>query len=112
MKVVRTIVALLIVLSVAVLPAAGGVALVAKSNAMSDMAAMADSDMAAMDDMDCCPHPANPSDKAMDKSACMATCALHCFTSGGAAVSTIVFPSHQARLIWALSKNPFKLANG
>jgi hypothetical protein len=107
MKVARTIFALLIALSVAVLPAAGGIAPVAKSSAMSDMGAMDHADMVAMDDMDCCPHPANSSDRAMDKSACMATCALKCFPFGGAALSTIVFPSHQARLIWALSTGPF-----
>ena len=112
MKVARTIFALLIALSVAVLPAAGGAAAVAKSTEMSDMAAMADSETAAIDDMDCCPHPANPSDKAMDKSACMAMCALSCFTFGGADVSAIIFPPHQARLIWALATNPFNAQTG
>jgi hypothetical protein len=76
------------------------------------MAAMDQSDMAAMDDMDCCPHPANPSDKAMDKSACMAMCALNCFTFGGADVLVIIFPPHQARLIWALATNPFNAQTG
>jgi hypothetical protein len=109
MKVARTIFALLIALSVAVLPAASGA--VAKSSVMSDMAAMDHQNMVAMDDMDCCPHPANPSDKAMDKSACMAACALKCFPFGGA-VSTIVFPSHQAPLIWALAASSFSSQTG
>ncbi len=109
MKVVRTIFAILIAVSVAVLPAAG---VVAKSSAMSDMAAMDHQDMVAMDGMDCCPHQTSPSGKAMDESACMATCALHFFTSGGAAVSAIVFPTHHARLIWALSTNPFSSQTG
>jgi hypothetical protein len=112
MQVARTIFALLIALSMAVLPAAGVVAPVAKLNAMSDMAAMNQSDMAAMEDMDCCPHPANSSDKAMDKSACMAACALKCFPFGGGAVSTVVFPSHQAPLMWALATNPFNSQTG
>jgi hypothetical protein len=106
MKVGRIILALLITLSLAALPAAGGAAVVAKSTEMSDMAAMHDTDTAVMEDMDCCPHQANPGDKAMDKSACMAICALACFTLGGTAVSTIVFPSHQAGLSPALNTNP------
>ena len=112
MRVGRIILALLIALSVAVLPAASGVAVAAKSIAMSDMAAMDHADMAAMDDMDCCPHPANSSDKAMDKSACVAMCALSCFTFGGADVSAIIFPPHQAQLIWALATNPFNSQTG
>jgi hypothetical protein len=112
MKVGRIILALLIALSVAVLPAASGVAVVAKSSAMSDMAATDHQDMATMEDMDCCPHPANPSDKAMDEFACMAMCALSCFAFGGADVSAITFPPHQARLIWALATNPFNAQTG
>jgi hypothetical protein len=112
MKVGRTILALLIALSVAALPAAGGSAVAAKSTKMSDTAAMDGSDAAAMDDMDCCPHEPNPCDKAMDKSACMGTCALKCFTFGGSAVSIIIFPSHQARLSPALDTNPFNSQTG
>lgn len=110
MKVGRIILALLIALSVAVLPAARLV--VAKSIAMSDMADMGHQDMAAMEDMDCCPHPVNPSDKATDKSACIAMCALSCFTFGAADVSAIIFPPHQAQLIWALATNPFDAQTG
>jgi len=111
MKAVRTILALLIALSVAVLPVARGVAAVAKSTDMTHMMTMGDGDAVAMDDMDCCPHQANPGDK-MDKSACMAICALACFTLGGTAVSTVVFPSHQARLGPALNTNPLGSQTG
>jgi hypothetical protein len=111
MKVLRTIFALLIALSVAMLPVARGIAAVATSTDMTQMAAMGDTDAAAMDDMDCCPHQATPGDK-MDKSACMAICALACFTLGGTAVSTIVFPSHQARLSLALNTNPLGSQTG
>ena len=76
------------------------------------MAAMEGMDATAMDDMDCCPHQANPGDRAMDKSTCMATSALQCFTLGGTAVSVIVFPSHQARLSPALNTNPFSSQKG
>ena len=111
MKVGRIILALLITLSLAALPAAGGAAVVAKSTEMSDIAAMHDTDTAVMGDMDCCPHQSNPGDK-MDKSACMAICALQCFTLGGTTVSTIVFPSHQARLSPALNTNPLGSQTG
>ena len=68
MNVGRTIFALLIALSVAMLPAAGGVSAAVKSTEMADMSGM--------DDMDCCPQKANPCDKAMDGCSSMATCAL------------------------------------
>ena len=71
MRIARTILALLITLSVALLPAAGGAGLASKS---------ADTiEMSAMEDMDCCPHKANPCDR-MGGCTSMATCALHCFT--------------------------------
>jgi hypothetical protein len=111
MKVLRTIFAFLIALSLALLPAVGGSAAVAKSADMTLMATMGDTDTVAMDDMDCCPHQSNPGDK-MDKSACMAICALQCFTLGGTTISTIVFPSHQARLSVALNTNPFSSQTG
>src|SRR5262249_58542636 len=46
---------------------------------------------------DCCPHQANPCDKAMDDCAAMATCALKCFSFAGASV-VIVFPSTFAKM--------------
>jgi hypothetical protein len=104
MKVARVLFALLIALSVAVLPAAGGVAAVVKSTEMADVAAM--------DDMDCCPHKANPCDTAADRAACMAMCALNCFSFGGATVSTIIFPLHRARLTPAVATNPFNSRTG
>ena len=103
MKAGRIILALLIALSVAVLPAAGGIAAVAKSTEMAEAAAM--------DDMDCCPHTANPCDKATN-AACMAMCALNCFTVYGSAASAVVFPVHQARLSPALGTNPFNSRTG
>ena len=104
MRVSRIVLALLIALSVAVLPAAGGVAAVAKSAEMAGTAAI--------DDMDCCPHTPNPCDKAMDRASCMATCALKCFTFGGAAESTVFFSSQQARLCPASATNPFNSRTG
>jgi hypothetical protein len=85
MNVGRTILALLIALSVAMLPAAGGPGAAAKS---ADMAGMA-----AMDDMDCCPHKTNPCDKALGDCSSMATCALKCFSFSATSPSFVVFPS-------------------
>ena len=70
MRIARTILALLITLSVALLPAAGGAGLASKSAGTIEMSAM--------EDMDCCPHKADPCDR-MDGCASMAGCALHCF---------------------------------
>ncbi len=71
MRIARTILALLITLSVALLPVASGAGLASKP---------ADTiEMSAMEDMDCCPHKANPCDR-MDGCASMAACALHCVT--------------------------------
>ncbi len=90
MQIGRTILALLIALSVAMLPAVGGAGAIAKS---ADMTAMA-----AMEDMDCCPHKTNPCDKAMDDCASMATCALKCFSFSATTLSDIVFPLRVASL--------------
>jgi hypothetical protein len=101
MSIGRTILALLIVLSVAMLPAVGGARIIVKS-----------ADMSAMADMDCCPHKANPCDKAMDDCASMATCALKCFSFAGTSFSNIVFPSSSAKLPASIAVNPFSSQTG
>jgi hypothetical protein len=98
MSVGRTILALLIAISVAMLPAAGGAGV--KSPAPADMAMMQDMP-------DCCPQKADPCAKAMDDCASMATCALKCFSFAGAASSIIVFPSAFASLAIPFAANPF-----
>lgn len=107
MKVSRFIFALLIALSVATLPAAGVIGTVVKSAPLTDMA-----DIAAMDDMDCCPHKANPCDKAMDGCASMATCALKCFTFSDTVASPVTFPLSVALLNPASAAKPFKPQGG
>jgi hypothetical protein len=101
MSIGRTILALLIVLSVAMLPAAVGARIIVKS-----------ADMSAMEDMDCCPHKADPCDKAMDDCASMATCALKCFSFAGTSFSNIVFPSSSAKLPASIAVNPFSSQTG
>jgi hypothetical protein len=81
----RTILALVTALAVAVLPAAGGAAVNAKSYHATEMTAAEPMD-------DCCPHAANGCDKAAHECTSMATCALHCFSfmAGQMAVQLIV----------------------
>jgi hypothetical protein len=103
MNVGRTILALLIALSVAMLPAAGG----------AGVKSLAPAGMSVMEDMpDCCPQKADPCEKAMDDCAAMATCALKCFSFAGAASSIIVFPSTFASMTIPFAANPFSSQTG
>jgi uncharacterized membrane protein len=77
MSIARTILVLLISLSVVLLPAAAGAGLSLKSADTIEMSAMVD--------MDCCPHKANPCDR-MDGCASMATCVVHCFSFAASGV--------------------------
>jgi hypothetical protein len=104
MRIGRTILALLIALSVAMLPAAG-VAIVSSQSAAPE-------GMSMTDDMDCCPHKANPCEKAMEDCATMATCALKCFSFTGTSSSTIVFPSTSAKMTASFATNSFSSQTG
>jgi hypothetical protein len=100
MSIGRTILALLIALSVAMLPAAGSAGVSSKSPAPTDVSMM--------DEMhDCCPPEANPCNHAMDNCGSMATCALKCFSFAGTSSSVIVFPAAFAKMIAPLEHNPF-----
>jgi hypothetical protein len=99
MSIGRTIVALLIALSVAILPAAGSVGVSAKS--LETAVTSATEDMP-----DCCPPKANPCEKAMDDCAAMATCVLKCF-SFLVPSAVIVFPSAFAKMTASFTANPF-----
>jgi uncharacterized membrane protein len=94
----RTILALLIALSVALLPAAGGAGVSVKSPAPAGMSAMEDMP-------DCCPQKADPCEKAMDNCGTMATCALKCFSFVGTS-SVVVFPSTFASMTIPSAVNP------
>jgi hypothetical protein len=98
----RTILALLIALSVALLPAAGGAGI--KSPAPAGMSVMEDMP-------DCCPHNANPCQKGMDDCAAMATCALKCFSFAGIS-SIVVFPLAFVRMTASFAANPFSSQTG
>jgi hypothetical protein len=110
MHIGRTVLALLIALSVAMLPAAGVVGADAKSMDMGGMVGM--TDMSAMEGMDCCPHEAIPSDKSTNGCTCMAMCALSCFSFAEAAWSPVIFPSDAADLTPAFEVNSFSSLAG
>lgn len=82
MTIVRTILALVIALSVAILPAAGGFA-VAGHSAMASAAPCADHGMSHSPG-----HHGSPTDKAKNDCAAMAACGIHCFGVYGLVSST------------------------
>jgi hypothetical protein len=82
MSICRTILALLIAVSVAMLPAVGVAQLDVKSADMTEMSSM--------EDMDCCPNKANPCDQASCPS--MANCALNCFSFASPA-TIFIYPA-------------------
>jgi hypothetical protein len=85
MSIGRTIVALLIALSVAILPAAASAGMTVKSPQAAGIYLTEDMS-------DCCPHKVSPCEKAMDDCGAMAACALKCFSFLGTS-AVIVFPS-------------------
>jgi len=107
MQIGRTILVLLIALSVAVLPTTGGITAAAAAKS-ADMSSMSSS----MDDMDCCPHKSSSSEKAID-GCCwsMATCPMNCFGFAGTS-SLIIFPSLLGDLPFSLASNPLHSQTG
>jgi hypothetical protein len=114
----RTILALLVSLSVAMLPVAAGAGVSSKSPDRADMPVTEDMsmthDMSIADDTsmtegmhDCCPPMANPCDHAMDDCGSMAGCVLKSFSFAGTSSSIIVFPATFAKMIAPLEHNPF-----
>jgi hypothetical protein len=101
MRIARPILALLIALSIAVLPAAAHVAMSGKTMDMADA-----TEMSAMDDMACCPDKPQPVQKSMDDCASMAGCFL-CFGFLGPAPSGIVSPIFATSAVIALARDPF-----
>jgi hypothetical protein len=98
----RIILALLVALSVALLPAAGGAGV--KSSEPAGMSAMEDMP-------DCCPQKADPCEKAMDNCGTMATCALKCFSFASTS-SIVVFPWTFATMTIPFAANPFASQTG
>jgi hypothetical protein len=106
MNVGRTILALFVALSVAMLPTAAGAGVSSKSPDWADMSMTEDVSMT--EDMhDCCPPKANPCDHAMDDCGSMAGCVLKSFSFAGTSSSVIVFPATSVKVIAPLEHNPF-----
>src|SRR5215831_10427447 len=103
MNVGRTILALLIALSVAMLPTVASANIAVTSTDMTEMA-----EMAAMEDMDCCPHKAKPCDHCSS----MATCQLTHFSFFATSASDIIFPSVAASLSPLSGANAFHPQEG
>ena len=113
MQLGRTILILLLALSVALLPTKGGAAVSAKSADMSDMSASMDYVSSSMDDMDCCPHKKPPSSEKAIDGCCssIATCPMNCFGIAGTS-SLIIFPSLLGDLPFSLASNPLHSQTG
>jgi hypothetical protein len=104
MSIGRTIAVLLIILSVAMLPAAGSAGVSVKSPEAAGI-------YVTEDVLDCCPHKANPCEKAMDDCGAMASCALKCFSFAGTS-AVIVFPPTFANKTVSFSASPFLSQTG
>jgi hypothetical protein len=102
MNVARPILALLVALSVAILPMAGA----AGANVKSPEPASVTEDMP-----DCCPPMVSPCEKAMDDCGAMATCALKCLSLAGT-LAAVVFPSASATLAISFTGNPLLSQTG
>ena len=103
MKIARTIFALLLAFSVAILPLTGSTAAL-QVQSSEQMPAM---DMGAEPMSDCCDKGPAPCDK-QGKADCAsrAACALKCFTFTGSVLSGVPFPVKTADELLAISENP------
>src|SRR5262249_4850530 len=95
----RSILALVVALSVTLLPAASGAGVNAKPVELAGMSVMEDMP-------DCCPHEADPCEQVMDHCGTMATCALKCFSFVGTS-AVITFPSASAKVTASFAASPF-----
>lgn len=96
MRLQRTILAVLIALSVATLPVAGDIEAMAKPAQASMSESMAD-----------CDHQVMPCHKAMDDCQSMAACALKCFNFSGTSFSILSFPLVMTDRVPAFTDGPF-----
>ena len=112
MRIGRTILALFISISVAMLPVAGSIATSAKLSEMT-LSASEEMDMSASEDMcDRCPDHAKPCDKSMGDCGSMAACALKCVPLSMADGSPVVFPSITAKLVPSFASRSYRPLSG
>jgi hypothetical protein len=114
MKRARTIIALVIAASVALLPVAGAAAPAAQAMDMAVAMAMpaADEIAVAHDMSDCCPPAAAPCEQAMGPGACMAACASNVFSFSNGGFSDLVFPLVRAQILPSLARQSFRAQTG
>ena len=91
MNIARAILAFLIAVSLATLPAAAHAGVMIKPMHASAMDEMSAEDVSTMDAMDCCPHKSDTSHKMLDDCAAMVGCVL-CTGFLGATSSSLYFP--------------------
>ena len=112
MYVARTIMAFVMALSLAMLPAAGLVPVGAKSSeAAATFEAPVSAEMAAVTD-DCCPDHAKPCEQGSDRCASMASCAHQSFSISNVAVSQFVYPLVPGGRLFALVEPAIPLQTG
>ena len=103
----RTILAVVVAFSVAMLPIAGGVGQSLKSTGMMDMSVLGE--MSAAQHMpDCCPPEAAPCDKANGDRMSMAACASTCCSFLVPASSALVVPSVPVETMPLLESHVFR----
>ena len=100
----RTILAMFLSLSVAMLPAAVGVAFALKGQDATEVSA-------AEPMHDCCPPKANPCDKTADDCGSMAACAMKCFGYTGS-VSPLMYLSAHADAVSLFESSDFHPQTG
>jgi len=102
MSIGRVILAVVIAISVAMLPVAGSAAASTKSPETATMSA----DMSMMDDMsDCCPNHAEPCDKAISN--CTACCVSNYIAIPARDASFVTLPMPDGSVVPRLASNPF-----
>ena len=96
MSIARSILSLLIALSIALFPIAGSTTLRAQSMDMSRAKMSASHGMSNSEDtsadMDCCPHDSMPADEPTNDCGCIAICAATCFGFSVPSASVLLLP--------------------
>jgi hypothetical protein len=104
MAIARTILALLIAVSVVLLPIGGGAMM---GMPAADMSAPTSASISADEPMDCCPNPAKQSEKSVGDCCAMAICAFKCF-GGSEATFSLAPPSVLADLLLPFATDQFR----
>jgi hypothetical protein len=110
MSIGRIILALLVAISVAMLPIAGSASMAAKSSQMHGISAA--QSMSSSEDMSDCPHHAKHRGKSTCDRDCMASCALSFFGIAGMGSVAVAFPPLFASMVPPLASDPHRSRPG